>query len=1060
MVFSIGGQSFANELMGTSSPMPRVHARILVAIVILLSAVILATRFADAQRNATDTYAITNARIITISGPVIDRGTVVIRDGLIAAVGANVSAPADARVIDGTGLTVYPGLIDANTSLGIPEPSPAPSPAAGGATGGLPATLRQLGSTASGPNSTQPPGLQPEVLAEDLIRPGGAEIDSARNAGITTALTAPRPGIWMGQSALINLAGETPQQMIVRSPVAMHVGFIPLRGGYPSSLMGVFATLRQMLLDAERYREARQIYERSPRGTRRPAQDRSLEALIPVLEGRMLVVFYVDREREIQRALDLADEFKLRAIIAGGADSWKVTEHLQKDNVPVLLSLNFPKRTTAAMPEADPEPLRVLRERVEAPKTAAKLAAAKVRFAFQSGALGSLSDFVANAAKTVENGLDKEDALRALTIRAAEIFGVADRLGSVETGKIANLTVTRGALFDRNSRVAHVFIDGRPVDLRPAQTALGQTRSMAGGTWTLNVNLGQGEVAVTLELQQEGERLRGSIQGPLGSGEIANASVAQSGEIHFTVPVTVAGQTAEATFSATISGNEMKGTVNIAGRSPGSFTGARSATPGAPSVGAMPPEANSDLSQSIAVPAQQDRAAEGGRLQAETLIRNATILTITQGTLRNSDVLIRRGKIAVIGKNLKASSTARVIDATGKYLMPGIIDCHSHSMLDAINEGSLAVTSMARTRDVLNPTDPDLYRELAGGATTLNLLHGSANPIGGLNTVVKIKYGRPIEEFIFPGAMPGIKFALGENPKRSNTPGLPGLQRRYPATRMGVEEVIRDAFTRARDYQKTWDEYRAALARGEKNLIPPRRDLQLEPLVEVLEGKRYVHAHCYRADEILMLINIANEFGFKVRTFQHVLEGYKIAKEIAQHGAGASIFADFWGYKIEAYDAIPYNAAIMTRAGVVVSMNSDSDERARRLNIEAAKAMRYGDLTEAQALRLITINPAIQLGIQDRVGSIEVGKDADLAVWNGHPFSVYARVDTTFIDGDIFFDRQQDLARRAELQQERAQLEQAEPNRPPASGVSPPAPPRRRPADADDDMWEGDVVQP
>jgi len=445
----------------------------------------------------------------------------------------------------------------------------------------------------------------------------------------------------------------------------------------------------------------------------------------------------------------------------------------------------------------------------------------------------------------------------------------------------------------------------------------------------------------------------------------------------------------------------------------------------------------------------------------ETLIRNATVLTITQGTLENTDVLIRKGKIAAVGKKLKGSAGARVMDGTGKFVMPGIIDCHSHSMLDAINEGTLAVTSMAHTRDVLNPTDVDLYRELAGGVTTLNLLHGSANPIGGLNTVVKIKYGRPVAEFIFPGAMPGIKFALGENPKRSSSPNFPGVQRRYPNTRMGVEEVIRDAFTRARDYKKAWEEYRAAVGKGEKNLIPPRRDLQLEPLVEVLEGKRYVHAHCYRTDEILMLINLADEFGFKVKTFQHVLEGYKVAREIAQHGAGASIFADFWGYKIEAYDAIPYNAAILTRAGVVVSMNSDSDERARRLNIEAAKAMHYGDLSEEEALKLITINPAIQLGIQNRVGSIEVGKDADLAIWNAHPLSVYARVDTTFIDGDIFFDRQQDLARRPELAKERARLELAEPNKPPTQGAqSPQAPRRRRPTNEDDDTWEGDIYKP
>ena len=448
-------------------------------------------------------------------------------------------------------------------------------------------------------------------------------------------------------------------------------------------------------------------------------------------------------------------------------------------------------------------------------------------------------------------------------------------------------------------------------------------------------------------------------------------------------------------------------------------------------------------------------AAHAQRSSApETLIRNATVLTVTRGTLPNTDILLRNGKIAAIGKNLNASPNARIIDATGKFVMPGIIDCHSHTMLDTINEGTLAVTSMARTQDVLNTTDVALYRQLAGGVTTLNLLHGSANPIGGLNTVVKIKYGRPASEFLFPGAMPGIKFALGENVKRSNQTVPQGAQRRYPETRMGVEEVIRDAFTRARDYKRTWDEYREA-AKKDKNLVPPRRDLQLEPLVEVLEGKRYVHAHSYVTSEILMLINIADEFGFKVKTFQHVLEGYKVAKEIAAHGAGASIFADSWAYKIEAYDAIPYNAAIMTRAGVVVSMNSDSDERARRLNIEAAKAMHWGDLTEEQALKLVTLNPAIQLGIQDRVGSLEVGKDADLAIWNGHPFSVYSRVDTTFIDGEVFFDRQQDLARRPELAKERAALEQAEPNRPRVGGQSPQTP-RRRPSGHEDDDIEVD----
>lgn len=452
-------------------------------------------------------------------------------------------------------------------------------------------------------------------------------------------------------------------------------------------------------------------------------------------------------------------------------------------------------------------------------------------------------------------------------------------------------------------------------------------------------------------------------------------------------------------------------------------------------------------------------AREGASARAaggELLVRNATILTVTRGTLQNSDLLVRNGKIVAVGPNLRASDGARVIDATGKYVMPGIIDAHSHSMMDgSVNECTLAVTSMARVQDILNPTDGDLYRELAGGVTSLLLLHGSCNPIGGQSATVKIKFGRPVSEFLFPGAPPGIKFALGENPKRTNFGAFlpPGVQRRYPGTRMGVEEVIRDAFTRARDYKREWDEYRAQ-SRSNRNLPPPRRDLQLEPLVEILEGKRFVHSHCYRADEIMMLINIADEFGFKVRTFQHALEGYKVADEIARHGAGASIFADSWSYKLEAYDAIPYNGPIMTRHGVTVSINSDSDERARRLNVDAGKMVKYGGMTEDEALKMITWNPAWQLGIQDRVGSIEAGKDADFAIWTGHPLSTYARVETTFIDGEIFFDRQQDMARRTALESERRALEAAEPNKP---GTTPPPAPRQpgRPGESREDEGEG-----
>ncbi len=404
------------------------------------------------------------------------------------------------------------------------------------------------------------------------------------------------------------------------------------------------------------------------------------------------------------------------------------------------------------------------------------------------------------------------------------------------------------------------------------------------------------------------------------------------------------------------------------------------------------------------------------------LIQNATILTVTKGTIEHGSVLIKDGKIAEVGANVKAPSGAQVIDGTGMFVTPGIIDCHSHIAVDgSVNEGSISVSSIANIAEVLDSDDISIYRDLAGGVTSANILHGSANSIGGQTIVIKLRWGQPAVKLPFEGALPGIKFALGENPKRSNF-SIPGRERRYPASRMGVEETIRAAFTEARDYKNAWDTYNKKAAAGDKNLTPPRRDLRLDPLVEVLEGKRYVHSHCYREDEILMLLRVAKEFGFKVRTFQHVLEGYKVADEIAAAGTGASTFSDWWAYKVEAYDAIPYNAALMTQRGVLVSINSDDAGEATHLNEEAAKSIKFGGLSHDEALKLVTINPAIQLGIDKRVGSIEVGKDADLVIYNHDPLSAYAVVQKTLIDGRVYFDRQKDIAGRPALEKEKKAL--------------------------------------
>ena len=524
------------------------------------------------ERVIPGTYAITNARIVPVSGPAVDRGTIVIRDGLIVAVGPTVTAPADARIIDGAGLTVYPGFIDALSNVGVPGRA-----GGGGGGGGVAAFLAQQGggqqqqAQVAAPNSQHPVGLQPELRVIDVLKFEGDALDAPHGAGITATLTAPRDGIFMGQSAMINLAGSSAQDMLVRSPVAMHVGFTPIRGGYPGSLMGVFASLRQMLLDAQRYRDIQAAYARNPRGMRRPETDHSLAALVPVLAKEVPVIMHANSQREIERALDLANEFGLRPYIAGGEEAWRIADRLKRENVPVIATLNFPRRTGAATDDADPEPLRLLQSRVDAPKNPGKLASAGVRVAFTSG--GGTAEFIANLRRAVDGGMSRDQALRSVTLTPAELYGVADRLGSIEAGKIANLTIVRGDVFDRAGRVTQVFVDGRPVTVR-APAADNADASPAAGTWTMTATFAEGERTLTLSLRQDGDQLRGSIQGALGSADINNGTLA-AGDIKFSVPVTLGATSEEATFQGTLTGNVMRGSVTIVGHPNGTFVGTR-----------------------------------------------------------------------------------------------------------------------------------------------------------------------------------------------------------------------------------------------------------------------------------------------------------------------------------------------------------------------------------------------------------------------------------------------------------------------------------------------------
>jgi imidazolonepropionase-like amidohydrolase len=513
-----------------------------------------------AQAQSSGAFAITNARIVTVSGASIERGTIVIRDGLIEAVGEAARVPADARVFDGTGLTVYPGFFDANTNFGLPQ-APVRPP-------GQPQAQPQQQAQPPQSNSNYPNGLQPETSALDALKAGDAQFETPRASGITTVLTVSRDGVFNGQSAVINLAGDSVSTMVIKSPFAQHITFRTLQGGaYPTALMGTFSAIRQMFLDAQRLQEWEKNYAANPRGMKRPDSDKSLEALIPVLNRQMPIVFNANSEREIVRALDLAKEFNLKAIISGGNEAWKVAGRLKEQNVPVLLSLNFPKRTAAVSPEADPEDLDVLRLRAETPKGAARLAQAGVKFAFQSGGMTNLGDFWTNAGKAIENGLPKDAALRALTLGTAEIFGVENRLGSIEQGKIANLTVSRGDIFAKDKTITHVFVDGRlfeqkPAEKKPASGAIttGAPKPNIGGAWNITVELPGQSVPVTLNFKQEGEKLSGNVQsGFFGTAQIRNGSGSGDG-FSFDVTVNVGGQSLDVSFVGKVSGTQISGT--------------------------------------------------------------------------------------------------------------------------------------------------------------------------------------------------------------------------------------------------------------------------------------------------------------------------------------------------------------------------------------------------------------------------------------------------------------------------------------------------------------------
>ncbi|MCH7754872.1 amidohydrolase family protein [candidate division KSB1 bacterium] len=960
------------------------------------------------RENTPKVHALVNARIVQAPGRVIEKGTIVLRDGTIEAVGAGVKPPADARVWDYEGLTIYPGLIESYSHLGLAKEKKKPAQSSPG--GG------SQNSKTGAKHWNQYVTPEADILAK--FKPKEEDLKKLRSLGFTAAVIAPDKGVFSGASVLVSLDNGSINDQLLKRDVAQNImfkrpGSRRFGGGYPSSQMGVIALIRQTLLDADWYRKAQAAYLQKPNGQRRPEANESLAALEETVLGKQLVLISIEDDLNFLRAAKIVKAFNLNAMILGSGHEYRQLELVMASGLPVILPVNFPEAPDVESPEdALNVSLQELSHWEAAPGNPARLLKSKIRVALTTAKLKKPADFYKQIRLAIKAGLSESDALTALTTTPASLLGMQSMLGSVDTGKLGHLVVTDGDLFKEKTKILDVWIDGNRHEIKKRPDVDPR------GKWQLTLNLPNVEgLKSELELKGEVEKLSGSLLRDSTTIELKNAKV-NFKRLTLTFPGKELGFDGVIRMSGVVEKNKLSGHGELPDGS--RFTWLADSREAVKADSTKPEEKSSKPAEMAKAPSFPPGAygRTGPPEQPKAIfVKGATIWTSgPKGIIENGSLLINRGKISKIGKGLKAPSGAMVIDAKGKHVTPGLIDAHSHSGLSSINEGSQAVTAEVSVGDVINSYDIALYRELAGGLTAANQLHGSANPIGGKNSVIKLRWGSSPDALKIKDAIPGIKFALGENVKRSRSSN----NKRYPDTRMGVEQIIRDRFKAALDYERKWQKFSAL--KKKNGVIPPRRDLELDTLLEIIHGKRLVHSHSYRQDEILMLVRIAEDFGFQIGTFQHVLEGYKVAEVLAKHGAGASTFSDWWAYKFEVYDAIPYNGALMHNAGVVVSFNSDSGELARRMNLEAAKAVKYGGVSEEEALKFVTLNPAKQLRIDHRVGSLEVGKDADFVIWSGSPLSTYSKCEQTWIEGRKYFDIEEDMKMRELVVNERARL--------------------------------------
>jgi len=973
-------------------------------------------------------YAFTNAKIYLDFQTTLEKATLLVKDGIIVDAGTQVVIPKGAVVFDLKGKSIYPSLIDIYSTYGMPEVKKFE-------VAGFRPQMESNTKGAYGWNQA----IKPETEADKLFAADIKSADELRKLGFGAVLTFRKDGIARGSAVFVSLAAKNENEIILKEKAAAMYSFDKGTStqNYPSSLMGSIALLRQTYYDADWYKQS--------------ASDKEYNISLGAWNKlqNLPQIFEVNDKLSALRADKIGDEFKMQYIIKGDGDEYQRIDEIKNTRAGFILPLNFPATYDVEDPyDAQLISYTDLKHWEMAPMNPSAFEKKFIPFALTLDGLKDKKEFWKNLRKAIEYGLSKQAALKALTFTPAVMLGMQNQIGSLKKGMTANFIITSGDLFDDKVSIYENWVQGEQyvlkdmnaVDLRGNyQLAISSVNEKA-----------EEEKKSSLNMKLYNLKISGEIDKP--QAEINFHDTAKASD----ASISVAGKLVSMNFrlkgdsGITRLSGDISETPSLLLKGKGQLSNGNWIKWTAAYQSAL--EIKKDSSKKETKDSTKTKAAlkkyptlddviypftaYGQKLQDSTLIekfwnrwdaiiiKNATVWTNEQeGILKNKDVMITEGKIVRIGENLEVPKTvkAKIIDGTGKHLTAGIIDEHSHiAISNGVNEGAQASSAEVRIGDVIDCDDINIYRNLSGGVVAAQLLHGSSNPIGGQSGIIKLRWGKSSEEMKIKGADGFIKFALGENVKQSNWGDFNNI--RFPQTRMGVEQVYYDFFTRAKEYDAKWMTYAATVSKSKIFLPPPRIDIEMDALVQILDKKRFITCHSYVQSEINMLMHVGDSMGFKVNTFTHILEGYKMADKMKAHGAGASTFSDWWAYKMEVKDAIPYNAALMEKMGIVTAVNSDDAEMARRLNQEAAKSVKYGGLSEEEALKLVTLNPAKLLHLDSHMGSIKVGKDADVVLWTDNPLSIYAKADKTIIDGQIYFDADVDKKLRDETTKDRARI--------------------------------------